>query len=62
MNGDAAIATAIGRDFKGKISVVIYAVAIAASFFAAWISMALYVVVAVIWFIPDRRIERVIKE
>jgi len=60
-NGDTAIATAIGRDFKGKVSVVIYAIAIAASFLAAWISMALYVVVAVMWLIPDRRIERVIK-
>ena len=62
VNGDAVIATAIGRDFKGKISVVIYAVAIAASFLAAWISMALYVSVAVMWLIPDRRIERVIKD
>jgi uncharacterized membrane protein len=61
-NGDAVIATAIGRDFKGKISVVIYAAAIAISFFAAWVSMALYVLVAAIWLVPDRRIERVIKE
>src|SRR5262245_39557244 len=60
VNGDAVIAKAIGRDFKGKISVVIYAAAIAISFFAAWLSMALYVLVAAIWLIPDRRIERVI--
>ena len=59
-NGDTVIATAIGRDFKGKISVVIYAAAIALSFFAAWLSMALYVFVAVMWLIPDRRIEKAI--
>ncbi|MGH7600243.1 MAG: TMEM175 family protein [bacterium] len=55
---DSTIATALGRDFKGKVSVVIYAVAIALAFENAWISCALYVLVAVIWLVPDRRIEK----
>jgi uncharacterized membrane protein len=55
---DSTIATALGRDFKGKVSVVIYAVAIPLAFDNAWIACALYVLVAVIWLIPDRRIEK----
>ena len=55
---ESLLATAIGSDFKGKISVVIYAVAIALAFVNSWISCALYVLVAVMWLIPDRRIER----
>jgi uncharacterized membrane protein len=56
---DSALARATGRDFKGKVSLVFYAIAIAASAFAPAVSVALYVLVATIWFIPDRRIERV---
>ncbi len=48
---------AIGRDVKGKLSPVIYAVAIAMAFVNQWVSDALYVLVALIWLIPDRRIE-----
>jgi len=55
---DSLLANALGSDFKGKISVVIYAVAIALAFVNSWISCALYVLVAVMWIIPDRRIER----
>jgi len=55
---DSALAKAVGRDFKGKISLVIYAVGIAAAFFQPIVSLALYVTVAAIWFIPDRRVER----
>jgi uncharacterized membrane protein len=55
---DSPIAKAVGRDFKGKVSLVICAVAIALAFANAWISCALYVLVAVIWFIPDRRMEK----
>ena len=55
---DSALARALGRDFKGKISPVLYAAAIPLAFFQAWASCALYVVVAIIWLIPDRRIER----
>ena len=57
---DSPLAVAVGSDVKGKISVVIYAVAIPIAFVAPGVSFALYVLVAVIWFIPDRRIERVI--
>lgn len=55
---DSPIAVAIGRDFKGKISLVIYAVAILLSFVNAWLASLLYVLVAIMWLIPDRRIER----
>ncbi len=55
---DSALARALGRDFKGIVSVVIYAVAIALAFVNPWISCGLYVLVAIMWFIPDPRIER----
>ena len=58
----SAIATAVGSDFKGKISVVIYAVAILLSFIDHWLGFGLYVVVAIIWVIPDRRMEKVLKD
>jgi uncharacterized membrane protein len=47
---------------KGKISTVIYAVGIAIAFFNTWISLALYTVVAIIWLVPDKRIENKLKE
>jgi uncharacterized membrane protein len=57
------LAQATGSDFKGRISIVIYASAIVVAFFNPCISFIMYVVVACIWFIPDRRIEkRVMKE
>jgi uncharacterized membrane protein len=55
---DSALATALGRDFKGKVSLVFYAVAIPLSFVNSWFAGALYVLVAVMWLIPDRRIEK----
>jgi uncharacterized membrane protein len=55
---DSILARAIGSDFKGRISVVIYAVGIALVFANAWIGLATYMLVAVIWLIPDRRIEK----
>ena len=55
---DSAIARAMGDDFKGKISVVIYGIAIPLAFVRWWLAFGLYVVVAAIWFIPDRRIEK----
>jgi uncharacterized membrane protein len=55
---DSALATAIGRDFKGKASVVIYAAAILLAFWSPPLACAVYVVVAVLWLVPDRRIER----
>ena len=55
---DSALAIAIGRDFKGKVSVVIYAVAILLTVVNSWLACALYALVAVIWLIPDRRLEK----
>ncbi|PTU32087.1 TMEM175 family protein [Stenotrophobium rhamnosiphilum] len=62
VNGGAEseLAGALGKDFAGKISPVLYAAAIPLAFYNQWISDALYVLVAAIWFIPDRRIEKVI--
>ena len=59
---DSALARALGRDVKGKASLGIYVVAILVSFINPWISIALYVVVAFMWFIPDRRIEKIAAE
>ena len=59
---ESTLATAVGRDLKGKASLVCYVLAIALAFWNAWVSMGLYVFVACIWFVPDRRIERVITE
>jgi uncharacterized membrane protein len=61
-SADSALGTAVGRDFKGKVSLVIYATAIALSFVSPWVGFALYFLVAAIWFIPDRRIEKELTE
>jgi uncharacterized membrane protein len=53
----SVLAQAVGKDWKGNISTVIYAVAIALTFLNPKISFALYIVVAIIWLIPDKRIE-----
>jgi uncharacterized membrane protein len=55
---DSPLARAVGADRKGFVSVLIYIVAVGVSFVSANIAMALYVAVAVMWLIPDRRIER----
>jgi uncharacterized membrane protein len=55
---DSELAAALGRDVKGKASLVIYSTGVLVAFVSPVVSVALYVVVAVIWFIPDRRIER----
>lgn len=55
---ESALAHAMGNDLKALASVLLYAVAIVAAFANTWISWAIYVLVAVLWFIPDRRIER----
>ena len=57
---DSKLAASIGRDYKGKLSPVLYAIAIAASFFQPWLAGAIYAVVALMWLIPDRRIARVV--
>jgi uncharacterized membrane protein len=56
--GNPVLARAIGKDAKGKISVLLYATAIAASFWNPLISYAIYVLTALMWLVPDRRIER----
>src|SRR5207253_2872911 len=53
---DSVLATALGRDYKGKLSVMIYLVAIPLAFLNSWFACALYVAVAVMWLVPDRRI------
>ncbi len=55
---NSALVRAIGNDFKGKVSLVIYLAAIAAAFVEPYISLGLNMTVLAIWFIPDRRIER----
>ena len=55
---DSTLATAIGRDLKGKASPVLYVVGIALAFVNRWLAVAMYVIVALMWLIPDRRLER----
>jgi uncharacterized membrane protein len=55
---DSLLATALGRDFKGKVSIVINLIAIPLALAKWWLACALYVLVAIIWLIPDRRIEK----
>ena len=59
---DSALAKAVGSDFKGKISIVFWAAAIGLSFWNRWMALGIYVLVAVMWLIPDRRIEKTLAE
>ncbi|HEY2065183.1 MAG TPA: TMEM175 family protein [Gemmatimonadaceae bacterium] len=59
---DSLLATAVGRDRKGKLSPLLYLLAIPVAFVNRWIAFALYVAVAAMWLVPDRRIERVMTE
>jgi uncharacterized membrane protein len=56
------LAAAIGRDWKGKLSAVFYIAAIPLAFVSPWISSSIYAFVALIWLIPDRRIEHILSE
>jgi uncharacterized membrane protein len=58
---DSQLAQAIGRDFKGKLSLVIYIVALGFAWIVPWVSVALFVTVSVIWIVPDRRIVRALQ-
>jgi len=58
---DSILKKALEKDLKGKISPVLYLLGISASFISVWISGVLYILVAIIWLIPDRRIERALK-
>jgi uncharacterized membrane protein len=55
---ESALAKAVGKDRKGALSIVLYAAGIAASLWQAWLALGIYILVAIIWFIPDRRIEK----
>jgi uncharacterized membrane protein len=55
---DSVLAKAMGRDVKGKLSLGLYAAGIVSSFVSVWLADAIYVTVAIIWLVPDRRIER----
>jgi uncharacterized membrane protein len=59
---DSALALAVGSDRKGKLSVVLYLAAIVLAFVQAWIAIALYVAVALLWLVPDRRIESLLQK
>jgi uncharacterized membrane protein len=59
---NSTLAKAIGRDIKGKISPALYIAAIPLAFVSPWISCGIYVLVALMWLIPDRRIEKAIHE
>lgn len=59
--GNEMLALAIGADFKGWVSLLLYASGIALGFVHAWLGLAVYVIVALVWFIPDRRIERYVE-
>ena len=63
IQGDnSMLARAVGRDLKGKTSAILYLIAIPIAFVNRWISGAIYVFVALMWLVPDRRIERALAE
>jgi uncharacterized membrane protein len=57
---DSLLAKAVEKDRKGKVSQLLYAIAIPAAFWNQWFSDGIYVLVAIIWLVPDRRIERML--
>jgi TMEM175 potassium channel family protein len=59
---NSLLASAVGRDWKGKLSPVVYMAAIALAFVSPWIASGLYTFVALLWLVPDRRIERVLEK
>jgi uncharacterized membrane protein len=59
---NSILAKAIGNDLKGKISPVLYILAILSTMFSPWVAGGLYALVAIIWLIPDKRIERILDE
>ena len=58
---DSLLKAAVGSDWKGKLSPVLYIIAIPAAFLSRWISCGIYVLVALIWLVPDRRIENALR-
>ena len=59
---NAALAKALGSDFKGKLSIAFYLLAIPLAFVSQWLALGIYALVAAIWFIPDRRIENTLHD
>jgi uncharacterized membrane protein len=59
---NSKLAAALGRDFKGKISPILYLAAVALAFVERWISLGLYTFVALMWLVPDRRIESTLRK
>jgi len=60
--GNSKLATAVGSDFKGKASLALYFVSVPLAFVNSWISVAIYILVALIWFVPDSRIETSVRK
>jgi uncharacterized membrane protein len=58
---ESLLAVAVGTDFKGKLSPLFYLAAIPLAFVSRWLAGALYIAVALLWLVPDRRIERVVE-
>ena len=59
---NSVLQRAVGRDWKGKLSPVLYAVSLPIAFFWPWVSLAIYAFIAILWLVPDRRIETVFAE
>jgi uncharacterized membrane protein len=59
---DSPLAAAVGREWKGKLSLVLYGLAVGLAFVEHWVSLAIYVVVALMWLVPDPRIEAKLNE
>ena len=59
---NSVLKSAVGGDWKGKLSPIVYLLAIVSTFWVKWIAQALYVLIALIWLIPDRRIERAMQQ
>lgn len=57
---DSLLARAIGKDRKGKMSPILYTIAIISCLYNGWVAGGIYVLVALIWLIPDKRIERIL--
>ena len=55
---DSTLQRAVGHDWKGKLSPLLYVTGIALSFYSSWMAQAMYIISALIWLVPDRRIER----
>jgi uncharacterized membrane protein len=59
---DSKIAIALGKDVKGKLSLILYASGVAISFINSWVALSLYISVSIIWFVPDLRMEKTLAD